>query len=785
LLKWILFTLFAVNSFALELSIDSAEDDFVKYSTLNISDISSFSCQEIKNNFDVTTEVICAFSKRPSKKIENLQNDFFRVSNARKKDTFFLIIKPFHKIKLLADIFNLSEDNATFTANVTTAKKWTIIGYKDKLPLIKSEKKTSDITLNFPFYLDKDKLPYVGSLDLKGNPVHIKKVEDVTDYLQIKKYFKEQRYDSCLDTIQDVLQNYPNTLFKEELLYYKIKVFNKLKNWDAVLSTAKIFLHEYSGSDNMAEVLSLLARANTKLSLNTDADYFFDRLFSEHPKSIYTQMGYIYKGEMLEDTGANKEAFKYYKRALDETNNLNIGAIAAFHLAKLRMQSSKKKASVYIMKIVKAKPDFFMEDLIQSKKMMGSFADAGYYNTAAAMAKAILTKIDATYDEYEELLKDRAIWLSKTKNKKEALAALNEYLKKFPDGDYVDVVQTAKDGLFFDVKDLNATTKLQQFNKLIKTYGSNTIGERALYEKAKLLLEEKKYAKVLGMQKKLEQLDTDIYPDAPSIMKKAAVGMMQNSLKKKNCKEVLVISNEHNITLSDNWDDGIYQCAMKGGDFQLSKKIALKNIRINNLNDREKWLYRYIKVDFATGNYTDVVEASKDLITLISGDKKSPYTDIYRILFDTYQRLEKKKKMISAMIKIEEIYGLDYKDMNRYVAMISVADAMHDDNMLIKYAKKVMQIQKQSDSDAQSPFVEFALYQAYMDKQAYNKAYDVIKSLDDKKLKTTNRARQKYMLATVLTKLWRDDEAKMAYKAAIQADKNSPWAKLAISALNL
>jgi hypothetical protein len=31
---------------------------------------------------------------------------------------------------------------------------------------------------------------------------------------------------------------------------------------------------------------------------------------------------------------------------------------------------------------------------------------------------------------------------------------------------------------------------------------------------------------------------------------------------------------------------------MKGGDFQLSKKIALKNLKAKDIQERKKWLFR-------------------------------------------------------------------------------------------------------------------------------------------------------------------------------------------------
>ena len=192
--KWILLAFFSIHAFALEISIDSAKDNFTKYSTLHISDKNNFICHRIKNDFNEVTEVLCAFSTRPSQEIKHLQNSFFKVDSFTKKETFFISIKPFYKIKLVPNIFDLTKDDAVFNADVEFSNRWTVIGYKDNFPLIKKEEK-SNIAINFPFYLDKDKMPYVGSLDLKGNPVYIKKVEDVTDYLKIKKYYSQKRYD--------------------------------------------------------------------------------------------------------------------------------------------------------------------------------------------------------------------------------------------------------------------------------------------------------------------------------------------------------------------------------------------------------------------------------------------------------------------------------------------------------------------------------------------------------------------------------------------------------------
>ncbi len=783
--KYLLFALLSFNLYALEISLSGAKENFAKYSTFHIKDKNKFLCQEIKNDYDEITEIVCAFSNAPSSKFKTLQNDFFSIKATNKKKTFFLIIKPNYKIKLFPMIFNLSKDDTVFSADVKLSSHWLIVGYKDKLPFIKNDKK-SQMSINLPFVLAKDSLPFVGGLDIKGNPVHIKKVQDVTDYLRLKELYKESKYEISLNLINDITEDYPNSLFNAEFLFYKIRIYAKIKDYDNVIDSSKIYLREYSSDENVPEVLALTAKAYSMIGLSTDADYFFDRIFSEHLESPYTKWAYIYKGEMLEASGSAKKAITFYKKALHETRDIEIAATAAYNLAKYYIfAAQEKEASKYIMKIVNAKPNFFIRDFSTSTEMMYTFADEGEFVTAAAIAKAITDETDKNHDEHEHLLKDRGIWLAKTIHKKEALDALNYYLSQYKYGTFEEIVQITKDGLFFDTTDSNLTQRLIQYNELIGTYIDDSIGNRAIYEKSKLLLNNQMYSDVLGFKDSILSLDTEIYSDTENIIKDSAIGLMKSSLQNKECHNVVKISSEYNITLSNKWDDGIYECSMMGGDYALSKKIATRNLNSKDLELRKKWLYRYIKVDFETGNYSDVIEASKELITLIQNDKHSKYSDVYRSLFDTYQRLEDTDQMVDAIINIEKKYGFNYKDIDRYVSMIAVANKTKDDNMLIKYGTEVQKIQKSSSSYSQSPYIEFALYQAYINKEQYNDAMKVIKSLNEIELKPNKRARQKYLLGTVYEKLWREEEADTAFEEAINADKNSSWAKLAQDAKNI
>ncbi len=784
MLKTIFLTFILINLstsllFALEISLQGAKEKHQPYSILHLKAKDKFLCQEIKNDYDVTVEIVCAFSKSPSKEFKNTQNSFFEINTEIKKKTFFLIIKPFEKMKLYPMIFDLTKEETVFTPNVELSSRWMIIGYKDEIPYIKSHP-NSDVSINFPFTLSQDKFPYVGSLDIKGNPVHVKRVGDVTEYIKIKKLYEDKKYDFCLELINEVIRAYPNSLFKAELLFYKIRVHSKLKESEKVVEVANAYLRDYSSDENVAEVLSLIAKAYYKTGLNTDADYFFDRLFSEHADSLYAYWGYIYKGEMLESDGSSSKARAIYQKVVNTTKDIDIAIEAAYRLAKNHMLNSNiKEAAKYTKKIVNAKPQYFLEKMYKSMDLMYGFVDNEDYISGASIAKAIFDNINSNYDEYEELSRDIGIWLSKSKNKKEALVALNIYLQKFEDGRFAEEVQVAKDSLFFDVSDANFTTKLSNFNALMKEYSGDSIGDKAIYEKAKLLVGNRNFRDAIDMEDQLLNLDPEEYKDIPLLINDAAIGTMQQALGEKECSSVLVISSKYKIDLSSEWDDGVYECAMKGADFALAKKMAERNFKSKDLDQRKKWLYRYIKVDFATGNYSDVIEASKELITLIEKDDNSPYRDIFRYRFDTYQRLENSNKMVEAIIDIENEYKQDYVDIDRYVAVMTVGSEKKDSNLVINYGEKVLKIQNLSDSYPQSPFIEFTLYQAYLDKDDNNDAMDVIKSLDSVELSNKDRARQKYLLGSILEKLWRDDEAQEAYNQAIDADKDSAWAELA------
>ena len=632
-----------------------------------------------------------------------------------------------------------------------------------------------------------DPLPFVGELDLKGNPVHLKDSSDVRAYVRVKQLFAKRKYNDCIEVADEMLARYPKSLFRSDLFYYKIKSLYELGIYDSVIELAKEYLRNYSSSENVPEILMLNAVAFYKNGQFSDADYFFDRLFSEHSESIYAKLGYIHKGDMAFDSGENSKAKKFYTKALVETKSIDVAALAAFKLSVLYASEGKyDRAKSYLEKILKAKDDFFYNHYKEAKQLMYDLADAQRYLEAAWIDRAILKYQPKKHDEYELNLRNLGMWLSQTTHKKEAIEALERYIKEFSDGNYIEEVEKRRDSLFFTPqKSSDYKSLLKSYESLIERYGlEDPIGKKALCKKVKLLLSKGLYSDVLELREDIMRLDS-LECDKEVLIHKAAMGLMESALRNKSCQIVLDVQRDYNITVSSKWDFGLYDCFIKAGDFFKAKQIATRNLTTKDLALKMEWLYRYAKVDFETGNYSEAVDAIRDLLALIEDIKKSKYKDIYRTLFDAYDRLGNYEGMIDTIGKIESLFGLDYRDIDRYVAMINVGIAKKDNNIIIRYGKKLYELQKRIKSHIQSPFVEFALYQAYVEKEEYKHALDVIASLDDVKLSKSQRARQKYLKGAVLDKLWRNEEAKKAYKEAYEADPNSAWGKLANSAMQL
>lgn len=781
---WIILSLW-FPLFALDVTLQSGKEEGEKYSILHLRESAPFVCQATQDDFGETKRIDCRFSKAPKQHFPPIDNDRFRVSGSPSPQGYTVTILPKLKMKLMPISFNLTKESETYQSDGKKTNHWSIVGYSKKVPLLNSSAPSAN-GINFPVKIKKNSRPYVGGLDLKGNPIKISRVQDVTDYMEMKKEYVAKNYPKVLELAEYALKNYPKTVFKNELMLYQIRALHYEEEHEKLIEVGKQFLRLYSSDPNMAEVLAYMGNAYGAIGQIADADYFFDRLFNEQEESPFASLGMIYKAQLLENSGSSSQAMTYYQRALSTSSDVGIASKAAFRLAQIELSNGNtKKAAHYIEKITSANPKYLKEVLDDAMLMADGFYDRNDPKTALRITEALLSIIDSKSSQHPILLKNLGFQYAKTGKQNEALKRFNEYLENYKYGEFVEEVRRAKDGLFFDDGEKNTTNELKKYDDLIARYGDDSVGRKALYKKAQLLLKEKRYKEVLALEDELYRMDSTEYPQTNELISKSAIGMEKALLKEGKCVEAMKFQKMYKIKLLSEWDESLFDCALKTTNYANAKKIAQKHLKAPSVKERQIWLSRLVKTEFGLGEYKEAIKGGEELITLLGVEKNPPLNDIYRTMYDSAQRIGDAEGMIRHIKSIESAFPNDFKDIERYTQMVSLALKRKDEAMTQTYARKVMTLQERTSTYTQSPFIEFTLAQSYQNVGKDTDALKVLRTLNARKLINEKRSRQQYLIGAIEQKLGNKRQSREAFNASIKADKNSAWGKLAKDALTL
>lgn len=770
---------------ALDLTIQSGKEGGDPFSILHLRNAEPFRCESSKDDFETIKEVVCTFPRPPKHSFTPIHNLHYTVSSAETKNGYTITVTPVTKVKLIPLPFDLTKTSDTFQSDVNRTNHWIVVGYRQTPPML-STKSGGENAINFPVKIHNHTNPYVGGLDLKGNPIKISRVQDVTDYMQLKKAYGEKDFAKVLSLAKDTLKKYPKTIFKNELVLYQIRALHEQEQYDTLLEVSKQFLRDYSGDSNIAEVLAYTANAYSKIGQPTDADYFFDRLFDEHAHSPFAAQGMIYKAQQLEAGGNGSKAAKYYAQALSTSKDIAIASKAAFKLAQIELAAGNvEKAKGYVEKIANANPEYFNGVKEDAVKLSNGFLEQHEPRTAAMITENIfkLNPLDAS--DHERLLKDLGMQLALANRREEALKRFNEYLNRYKYGEFVDDVRRAKDGLFFDENENNVSTAIKKYDDLIDRYGNDAVGLKALYKKAQLLFKEKRYKEILAIETDLYHLDSGIYPEANGLITKSAVELSKAYLKEGKCTEALSMQKMYKIKLLPQWDGLNFECALKTAQYPTAKSIAQSHLKSKAMSERQLWLYRIVKNQFALGEYKNAIKGGEELASLLNSEKNPPLNDIYRTLFDAMQRSGNGDGMIRHIKNIETLFKNDFNDIERYTQMVALGTARQDEALTQTYGRKVMALQERTKTYTQTPYIEFTLAQSYQKIGRDADAYETLKSLNARKIDKEKRSRQHYLMGSLAQKMGRKAEARAAFNASIKADGASAWGKLAKDALSL
>lgn len=785
------FFIFSPKLYALSINIQSGKEQGQTYATLHIQETTPFICQEDKNDFFEVTQIECFFTKAPHTSFNPLKNAFFSVASYETPTLYVIRIKPIEKIKLYDMIDSIAQKHRIDHEPKRQAKHWMVVGFKEHLPLIQEHHVPSN-GLNFPIDFFKSDLPIVGALGLNGKPIELDQVEDVSDYLDIRKLFKRGLYDQAMSLIDKVLQNDPNSIFKSEFMLYKIRILMLNEAYDDVIEHSKAFLRNFSADEAIPEVLLMIADASSKMGMVIDAEYFYDRLLTEHYESKEATKGLIHLGAHALANGDGAKALKYFKEALKKAETKEVASEAASKLANYYLAKGRSKdAAFYMEKIAKANIAYLLEDYDRTFEIAKEFSDHEAYKEAANFMMYILNSMEQSDRNYEPLLYQIAVWYDQANENAKAYQLYKRYSDQFEFGDYKNDVEVRMDKVLFKMGEANKTKELALYNTIEEKYAQEEIAKKALYKKAELLYQMQSYQKVLDLQPRLNRLDLKRYPKSKELVLESAKALAKKSLDAKDCQRTILLLRNYGFTMSNENAQALYSCSMQESDYRHAVEIASEHIKDKALDKRIVWLYDYVIASSKAGDQKSVYVAGQDLLTLIDMDKKSQQAyqakraKIYKAIFHAALALGYEEKAIAMATELEKLHGLRFEDIEIYVNVVHIAKARKDFTMLETYAYKVINLQKKAHSYSQSPAIEFLALSALKKLQKNQAAHELLKDLSLRIKTAAQGARIFYELGNIALQLGKKKEAKAAFIKSSNADKNSPWSKLSRDALKM
>ena len=780
--------------FALDIYLNSAKEDNLPYALLHIVDDKPIECSTIHLALD-KKNYICKFKKIVKSKIDEKKLRLVDIDFIEKKDAFYIKIIPKFDSQLVAHNKILYNTKEVDVEKITKkSKHWIILIYK-KYPF--GEKGDID-GVNFPITYNKYLRPFVGPVDLNGAPIAYAKSQDINYYLDIQDEFNNKDFISVVKEVDRTLKQYPNSIFKSDLLLYKLKaidesieknispISDQYTNND-VARLAKSWMREFSSNENIAEVLFILVKDYLRAESGSDVNYFLDILVTEHKDSPYTKRAILYYADSLYKKNNKSKAIKLYENVLYSAKDLDIASIAAIRLANSKINSGNaQEAKQYLLKVLKANKKYLLKDKDATAKLAVKLASNGLSGIAATINDLLLENINVNERDTKELLLKRAgDWYFASNNSAKAYARYMQYKKEYKDGIYIDEVNKAIDRLFFKVKETNETKLAKYYDVLISKY-DNDIKDRAIIEKAKLFLKHGKYQEIIDMKQMLMTADDKNSTVAKELIKKSAIMLIDKNLKNGGCQKVTNLIESNSIDYNKiNNSKNLFKCFMLTARYKKASTLASYKLHSQKLEEKFIWLENSVKAYAKMQKFDNIIALKADIFSLSKIIKEQINFSTYKALFDAYYYKKMYDKSLNIVKVIEVYWPNDIKNIEMYYKVISYANDTKNDFLLSQYAKKILHVENKYKIYTYSPRVDFLYIDALKRLSKNKEAKKIAQGLIEIKLNHEDKSRALFELGELSYKLKEIKKAKEYFIKCSKIKGDNSWKKLCKNSLIL
>ncbi len=776
----LLLLLGAESALGLEFYINSGREDSRDFAVLNIVDSTPFVCEEKLNRESETQEIVCEFKSNLISRFSKTNTLFFSITPEIREGFFFLKITPKHKMKL----FNVGQDllspNPIFQEKSVESKKWQIVGYEDKIPFLRE--RTSE-GLNFPISFNGEmEYPSVGVLDFGMRPMDNEVGQDKEYFLRIQNLLKNRDYQEALSNIDEMLQFYPETIFKRDVLFMKLQALDGAggeENHEEIISLGKAWLNAYPSDIHIPEVLLLLAENYTKMNFFEEAGYYYDRIFKEHKNDRSELLARLSYGQKVFERGDKNLSLELYQSVLNQTQDLEIASLASLLLGEYyRSAGDQERAQEYLKNVLDANPSYFPKDIPKHYEMLQKWAEQGIYEVPAQVAEVMFLSLnDDSLPLYHSLLKDMAQWYDKAGNLKKAHEYYQRLLQSPKDIEEEREIQTLDDLLLLNDKESNATKRLEHYDYVIETYKGQEEEKEALNKKAQTLYEIGNYQAVFEMRNLLEQ-------DNPAVLQ--SVGKLtQESMEQKDCKAVAYYGSLYaeKIPLSSQEKIALFDCLFENQQFVPALNLAKEELsRAEAAEAKGEWLYRLGWIEYSLQNYPKAILASRDGVAI---SKKPEHKDGIWVLFMALEKEGRREEAFKLLPQLEEDLKEDSKMIEVYRVALLDSLGRRDDTAIKIYANKLLDLQKRHQRYEYSPWAELSLVEALNREGKFQESLGVLQELKTQIISPTEQIQVLYLQGYLNDKLNNKAEAISFYGQCEAIEAQSPWKNLCIEAKRL
>ncbi len=766
---------------------------------LILSTLNLFSAQLILNRYEETGQSVDLYhliDKSPIVCTTEYGEGFEKIIRCRlqkpvkldkksRTDTYFDIY--FHedeiifKAKRFAQILPIDDrliDKTVVTRN-RQYRHWVIVGAR-KQPEVLVDK--GEIKFNFPVKYAQNKAPFIGALDLNGEPVKNKK--GAIYLAKIKKLFNNKKYQDLLKLVKQY-QSIHRDSFKSEIELYRIRAErelakNRVGDYSKVLRDALEWIENNPSNQHIPEAYLFVVESYLGKGRLKQAEKYLHMLTGGFSDNKFTQQAQIAHADTIyKQKKRRKEALKIYKEVLYGTKDLDTASMAAFRIAEAYLDFKEPtKAEKIFAKVLKSNPKFIKEYYQKSYRLAKRFADTDHYNIALKIADQLHDIKEKNF--LDTLLKSIGYWEEQRGNSQKAIAIYNDYLKKFPKGKNKAFVLKHLDSLMLMQSDQNMTKKLLFIDQVLAKYQEPDIQKRALEEKAKILLQLGEYAKILALSKELKRYKLDSY------IQEAAQLRVIKTLKEKECEKAVKTLQEYNITLDAKYDDDIFNCFMETGLYKKAQAIAQRHIVTKDLHEKLKWLYFMTKLYKKQDKNKQAILSGNDVLKLARTLGETRYEDILYDIAESYYNLrEYDDLMLKTVKEIEKRFPRDIRNVDLFMKVVRYAQKRKDIMLELNYAKKVIDLQKRFKISVYSPRVEILYIHGLQKIGKYKEAFTEVQKLINKKLTDIQKAEVLYLAGELSVQLQQKQKAIDYFTKCGEVVENSDWQKLCAENLQL